>query len=1068
VTGGVQGITTTANDTFGAQPGTGGQSLVNLTDAAIPASCPVTDVGVVKTASPSPVAVGQTLAYTLTVSSLLTSNNVTVTDSIPATLSFVSAVSTRGTCSFTTPTLTCSLGTLLTGDTVTIDVVTTVLLAAVPSVTNTATVTTSSTDVNAANNTSTVIVPVNPAADLAVTIADAPDPVLPGQNITYTIVVTNNGPSPAANPSLAQVSLPANTTFQSLVFPAGWTCGTVPAVGGTGAIACSSAANQAAGASVTFTLVVRVNLGTAPGTLITDTVTVATTTAETTLVNNTATAVTSLSPATSLLTRATIRGIRVDRAGLVEFATGSQKGTISFNLYSTDDPSGDERTLLNAEPVLAPVADSLAPLLYEVKTAPVTGRFLLIEETDRRGQRHVMGPFPVGDPRLSAAYVRMEKRLRTMGEQDMRQAAGRTRVLVATPEFRAATQSRGRAPRTARPPSRITRAGVKIEVGQPGLVSVTRDRLLDSGLPSGLPLGRLLLSSQGQRIPFSIANPGTAGEALVFQAEGLSTTYTGQNVYLVTWSGSPRMGVDLTRDEPPAASGWTRINRHLLYAPDAPRDTDAWLWDVLVSDGGTWPDNSWLDPQAGAFDLPNLPAGTGAVPVRLRVVGASEHTHTITGRINGQEIGSVQFEGRAAGVIEGTVAGLLPTDNRLSLVYSTADGSLDALVLLDHLDLGLAAVPPASPGTVLDVSPLDPTLPDLNGVDYLIVTHPAFLAQAERLADLKRAEGRRVAVVDVERAYDRYSAGITEAQSVRALIQDAYGSGRLKFVLLVGDDTYDPQGFSGLGQVSFVPSLYGWDGEYGRVPSENLYADVDGDGLPDVAIGRLPVNNAAEADDLVAKIARQKEILAAGAGRHLFAADNQSSPGEASFAAEAHTMASRLLPGSTVTWADLNQGAIAARADLEAGFAASPSIVHYFGHGGSEVWADEDLLDVNYVALLEGSGSVVLTWACQVQDYQYIFGRSVNEALLMKKNGGALAIFGPAGIADAGVQAAFYERLYDTLLTRRTSLGEAVRRAKAAALAADPRVRTVVEGWNLLGDPSLVIEGLAPVPRGGR
>jgi hypothetical protein len=60
--------------------------------------------------------------------------------------------------------------------------------------------------------------------------------------------------------------------------------------------------------------------------------------------------------------------------------------------------------------------------------------------------------------------------------------------------------------------------------------------------------------------------------------------------------------------------------------------------------------------------------------------------------------------------------------------------------------------------------------------------------------------------------------------------------------------------------------------------------------------------------------------------------------------------------------------------------------------------------------------------------------------------------------------------LYDELLGGRVPLGEAIRRAKARAVAEDPRSAPVVEGWNLLGDPSIGV--LAdPAPRsaaGGR
>jgi hypothetical protein len=95
-------------------------------------------------------------------------------------------------------------------------------------------------------------------------------------------------------------------------------------------------------------------------------------------------------------------------------------------------------------------------------------------------------------------------------------------------------------------------------------------------------------------------------------------------------------------------------------------------------------------------------------------------------------------------------------------------------------------------------------------------------------------------------------------------------------VLLVGDDSFDSHDYVGSGAVASVPSLVAWDGEFGRIPSENRYADTDGDGSPDVAIGRLPLQTVEEADVLVAKIAAQADWLAAAAGRHLFVTDNSA------------------------------------------------------------------------------------------------------------------------------------------------------------------------------------------------
>jgi uncharacterized repeat protein (TIGR01451 family) len=95
-------------------------------------------------------------------------------------------------------------------------------------------------------------------ADISVTNSDSPDPVAPGDTITYTQSITNGGPDVAANATFTQ-STPAGTTFQSIAAPAGWSCGT-PAVGATGAITCTKA-SLAVAETGAFTLVVNVTGG---------------------------------------------------------------------------------------------------------------------------------------------------------------------------------------------------------------------------------------------------------------------------------------------------------------------------------------------------------------------------------------------------------------------------------------------------------------------------------------------------------------------------------------------------------------------------------------------------------------------------------------------------------------------------------------------------------------------------------------------------------------------------------------------------------------------------------------
>ncbi|RPJ58142.1 MAG: hypothetical protein EHM24_28885, partial [Acidobacteria bacterium] len=291
----------------------------------------------------------------------------------------------------------------------------------------------------------------------------------------------------------------------------------------------------------------------------------------------------------------------------------------------------------------------------------------------------------------------------------------------------------------------------------------------------------------------------------------------------------------------------------------------------------------------------------------------------------------------------------------------------------------------------------------------------------------------------------------------------AHESGRLRYVLLVGDDHWDPAHRVPSSQPSFLPSAMFQDGANGRVPSETRYADLDGDGAPDLAIGRLPAASAEEALALAAKVERQRDALAYAAGRHLFAVDDG-----APFLQRAQAAMAQLPNTSTSVLADLNQGIQAAEDALAAATTSGVEAMHYFGHGSVDLWADEWLLDSRSAAAFAGRPeSLLFTWACYAQDYQNVFDygegpvESVGESLLKLPTGGVLASFGPAGITDERLQVKLQTELYPRLFHGELTLGEAIRQAKAEVLRADPATAPVVEGWNLLGDPALRL----PAPR---
>jgi len=235
---------------------------------------------------------GLTASYTIPVSNISpygsTSATVTVNDILPLGLTPTNASGAGWSCSIASQTVSCVDANVLAGSSSypSITITANVAQTAPSTVTNTALVS-GGGEINLSNDSATDVATVVSVADLSVTNAASPNPVTAGNSITYTQIVTNNGPSAADNATLVE-AVPANTIFLSISSPAGWSCAT-PSSGGTGNLVCTNL-SMASSTAATFSMSVRVNSGTANGTVITDTATVSSSVSDPNSGNNSASA----------------------------------------------------------------------------------------------------------------------------------------------------------------------------------------------------------------------------------------------------------------------------------------------------------------------------------------------------------------------------------------------------------------------------------------------------------------------------------------------------------------------------------------------------------------------------------------------------------------------------------------------------------------------------------------------------------------------------------------------------------------------------------------------------------
>jgi MYXO-CTERM domain-containing protein len=349
------------------------------------------------------------------------------------------------------------------------------------------------------------------------------------------------------------------------------------------------------------------------------------------------------------------------------------------------------------------------------------------------------------------------------------------------------------------------------------------------------------------------------------------------------------------------------------------------------------------------------------------------------------------------------------------------------------------------------------------GAEMVILSNAQFIGAVAPLAARRTSEGWSVDVIDLQDVYDEFGAGDETVFAIRDFLQYAHQTWSVppRFVLLVGDASFDPRNFLGLGDFDFAPTKLIDTAEM-ETASDDWFVDWNSDGVPDIAIGRFSVRTAAEATTMVGKVLAYQGAANLPQGA-LFVADQSEDGGldfeGASRASEATVSGTMPIdsfflsqPTSTPTAliAALNQG---------------PFLVNYMGHGSVEVW-DELFSDDDATALTNQPLSIYVSMNCLNGFFHDVYTESLAEALTKAPAGGAIAAWASSTLTAFDPQTTLNQEFLKRLT--HTSLGEAAMAAKAAITDIDAQ-RT----WILFGDPTLFGTpgsqggGLPPTSDGG-
>jgi len=353
-----------------------------------------------------------------------------------------------------------------------------------------------------------------------------------------------------------------------------------------------------------------------------------------------------------------------------------------------------------------------------------------------------------------------------------------------------------------------------------------------------------------------------------------------------------------------------------------------------------------------------------------------------------------------------------------------------------------------------------------NSADYIIITHELFRDAVTPLADHRAAQGFWVQTVNVQNIYDEFNHGIFDPQAIQRFLHYAYENWTPPaplYVLLVGDATwaYDKQVARDWGKTCYIPSIMKYTISWGMTSSDNAFVCVSGDDrLPDMFIGRLPVNSVEEAQAVVNKILKyeQHPEISDWRKRICLACGNGSF-----FEQSADYLYDEYIPGGFDVprlYTNPKSKYFGSTEEMVGIFNNGVSLLNFIGHGGGGVFFDAELFLLEDIVLLNNANRlpVMFSLTCFIGYFDNPWTPSLGEELFRADGKGVVATFGSAGRAwlygDYFLNNALFQSLF---VDGAHNLGQVTTEAKWQMMAWSRSYWDHVENYNLLGDPALEI-----------
>jgi uncharacterized repeat protein (TIGR01451 family) len=349
-----------------------------------------------------------------------------------------------------------------------------------------------------------------------------------------------------------------------------------------------------------------------------------------------------------------------------------------------------------------------------------------------------------------------------------------------------------------------------------------------------------------------------------------------------------------------------------------------------------------------------------------------------------------------------------------------------------------------------------------NIAEYIIITPDVLKNASLSLADY-RSEYNTM-VVELEDIYDEFNYGISSPRAIKDFLTHAYHNWKQapKYIVLAGDGTYDYKNYEGYDD-NLMPSMIVSTPE-GLFPSDNWFVDVSGsDGVPEMAIGRLPAVTEEELLSMIDKII----AFEAGSGSEwknniLMLADNSDNGGN--FSDDSDDIATWVPADYSLTKIYLSELSISeARQQFFDNINSGSLLVNYIGHSGYDRIADEGLLLANDLSgndphlSNKGRLPIFTSMTCLMGQFAIPGFDFLSESLMLHKNGGAISVWAPSGLSLNPKAKIMDDEFFRAVFSDHENiLGDAVLKALQGYSKKDADIY-MMDIFILFGDPALQI-----------